>query len=335
MRAGRRDEITALFDKFQPQNVDVFISPVRVAYFRRAFRERGRVQHDNAVLSVFPFCHTQVLEHVRAYGVHVLKPVQRGVFKHRFNLNFRNIDGGYFLCDGCGVNRKSARVRETVQNHFVLCVTADCHAVFFLMQKISRLLPVSDVNVHFHAVFGNHDFFGHFAVQYALRFGDAFFFQHLRFAFFKNTFRMKQIDKALHDKVFPLRNAQRQTFHDKHVGVFVDNERGKIVAFGKHHTVRVVEAQSDSHIVGGFYAFFVKLFVVDIVVSDENSHKNFRQMIDISFPDIFFIVREDGGKTSVFILAFDFLHFVCIHPGMSRKYAPFFAFFQIYFVHIS
>ena len=132
-----------------------------------------------------------------------------------------------------------------------------------------------------------------------------------------------------------MRNAQRQTFHDKHVGVFVDNERGKIVAFGKHHTVRVVEAQSDSHIVCGFYAFFVKLFVVYIVVSDENPHENFRQMIDISFPDIFFIVREDGGKTSVFVLAFDFLHFVRIHPGMSRKYAPFFAFFQIYFVHIS
>lgn len=81
--------------------------------------------------------------------------------------------------------------------------------------------------------------------------------------------------------------------------------------------------------------FFVKLFIVYIVVSDENPHENFRQMIDISFPDIFFIVREDGGKTSVFILAFDFLHFVRIHPGMSRKYAPFFAFFQIYFVHIN
>lgn len=39
-------------------------------------------------------------------------------------------------------------------------------------------------------------------------------------------------------------------------------------------------------------------------------------------------MREDGGKTSVFILAFDFLHFVRIHPGMSRKYASFFAFFR-------
>ena len=52
VRTRRRDEIPALFDKFQPQNVDVLVSPVRVAYFRRAFRERGG---SSTTTPYFPF----------------------------------------------------------------------------------------------------------------------------------------------------------------------------------------------------------------------------------------------------------------------------------------
>ena len=112
---------------------------------------------------------------------------------------------------------------------------------------------------------------------------------------------------------------------------FVDILDIVLVAMLMYYLYKVLRGTHAMSILSGI----LLLFVVYIVVSDENPHENFRQMIDISFPDIFFIVREDGGKTSVFILAFDFLHFVRIHPGMSRKYAPFFAFFQIYFVHIS
>ena len=44
VRAGRRDEISAFFDKFQPQNVNVLVSPVRIAYFRRVLSDDALVR---------------------------------------------------------------------------------------------------------------------------------------------------------------------------------------------------------------------------------------------------------------------------------------------------
>ena len=59
-------------------------------------------------------------------------------------------------------------------------------------------------------------------------------------------------------------------------------------------------------------------------------------MVDVTFTDKSSVVRIDGGERAVFVLIFDFRHFVCVNPAVSVDYAFFFVLFEIYFVcHIN
>ena len=89
MRARRRYEIAAAFYEFHTQNIDVFVTSVRVLNLACALAECGRVENDQIEFFAVVFVCSKHLEHVAALGGDVGYSVEARVLVDVVERGFR------------------------------------------------------------------------------------------------------------------------------------------------------------------------------------------------------------------------------------------------------
>lgn len=80
MRARRGDEVSAAFDEFHSQNVDIFIASVCVLDFACALAECGRIENNEIEFFALVFVCAQNFEHVAALCRDIGYAVEARVF---------------------------------------------------------------------------------------------------------------------------------------------------------------------------------------------------------------------------------------------------------------